>query len=116
MCTEKRKFTRAIPWIIGGVALAVVAAFFFGFFVKLLWNWLMPDIFGLGTISYWQAWGLVLLAHILFKTGHHDSAHTHGKEQWKAKFQRKFHERCREPEKGTHSESQEADVDSITRD
>jgi len=116
MCKERPKPHRIFLWIVGGVMLGAVAAFFFGIFVKLLWNWLMPDIFGLGTITYWQAWGLVLLAHILFKTGHHNPAHPHGKEQWKAKFQRKFHERCREPEKGTHSESQEADVDSITRD
>jgi hypothetical protein len=33
----------------------------------LLWNWLMPDIFGLKEISYWQAWGLFLLSTLLFK-------------------------------------------------
>ena len=36
----------------------------------LLWNWLMPDLFGLKEITYWQGWGLVLLSHLLFKTGH----------------------------------------------
>ena len=33
----------------------------------LLWNWLMPDIFGLKRLTYWQAWGLLILCHILFK-------------------------------------------------
>ncbi|HKJ86096.1 MAG TPA: hypothetical protein VKA06_08465 [Spirochaetia bacterium] len=32
-----------------------------------LWNWLMPEIFGLTRITYWQAWGLFLLFSILFK-------------------------------------------------
>ncbi len=37
--------------------------------VYFLWNWLMPDIFGLKTISIIQAWGLVLLMGTLFKSG-----------------------------------------------
>ncbi|MBL8966544.1 MAG: hypothetical protein JNG85_05990 [Spirochaetaceae bacterium] len=56
--------------IAGGTALAVVLAFVFGWVVMLLWNWLMPAIFKLPTISYWQGWGLVLLSHILLKPGY----------------------------------------------
>ena len=26
-----------------------------------LWNWLMPDIFGVGEVSFWQAFGLLTL-------------------------------------------------------
>lgn len=37
----------------------------FGFAVKELWNWLMPTIFGLTTITFWQAWGLLALSWIL---------------------------------------------------
>ena len=32
-----------------------------------LWNWLMPDIFGLRTITYWQALGLMVLSWFLFR-------------------------------------------------
>ena len=32
----------------------------------LLWNWLMPEIFGLKTLTYWQAWGMLALSCILF--------------------------------------------------
>lgn len=62
---------------IGGVILAGIIAFLFGYFVKLLWNWLMPSIFGLGTITYWQAFGLVILAKILFGSfgNYHESSH-----------------------------------------
>lgn len=35
--------------------------------VLLLWNWLMPDIFGLQRLNYWKAGGLLVLSWILFK-------------------------------------------------
>jgi hypothetical protein len=41
--------------------------FLFGWVVMLLWNWLIPEIFGLTRISYWQGWGLLVLSSILFK-------------------------------------------------
>ena len=39
-----------------------------GFFIMLLWNWLMPDIFGIKEITYWQGLGMFLLSDILFKS------------------------------------------------
>lgn len=38
----------------------------FGTVTMLLWNWLMPAIFGLGSISFWQALGLLLLCRVLW--------------------------------------------------
>ncbi len=35
--------------------------------LQLLWNWLMPTIFNLPTITFWQAMGLNIMASILFK-------------------------------------------------
>jgi hypothetical protein len=35
--------------------------------LMLLWNWLMPPLFNLPEITFWQACGLQLLATILFK-------------------------------------------------
>jgi hypothetical protein len=40
--------------------------FLFSFFVMQLWNWLMPAIFGLHAITYWQALGILVLSKILF--------------------------------------------------
>ncbi len=37
-------------------------------FTLLLWDWLMPTIFGLPTITFWQSCGLNLLCSLLFKT------------------------------------------------
>jgi len=56
--------------VVGGTILAAGFAFLFGWVVMLLWNWLMPEIFGLPRIGYWQGWGLVLLSHILVKPGY----------------------------------------------
>ena len=46
--------------------LIIVVIIAFGFIVMGLWNWLMPAIFGLKTISYLQAFGLLILSWILF--------------------------------------------------
>ncbi len=51
--------------IIGILMLAVIV---FGGPLMILWNWLMPTIFGLTEITFWQACGLQLLATILFKS------------------------------------------------
>jgi len=34
--------------------------------LMLVWNWLMPGLFGLATIGYLKAFGLVLLSRMLF--------------------------------------------------
>jgi hypothetical protein len=44
----------------------LLAATVFSFAVLWLWNWLMPPIFGLHAISFWQALGLLVLSKILF--------------------------------------------------
>lgn len=38
-----------------------------GFIVMLLWNWLMPILFALPTITFIQTLGLLLLLKFLFK-------------------------------------------------
>lgn len=64
----------------------------FGWVVMLLWNLLIPELFGLQTISFWQAAGLLLLCKILFGGiggGHHGHGHGchHGnklREHWES--------------------------------
>jgi hypothetical protein len=46
------------------LGLAAVAGF--GAAVLLLWNVLIPTIFGLAAINFWQALGLLALCRILF--------------------------------------------------
>ena len=35
--------------------------------IRWLWNWLMPDLFMLPEIGFWQAVGISLLSSLLFK-------------------------------------------------
>lgn len=78
--------------MIGGLFIAAVTAFFFGFILMLLWNWLMPVIFKLPNITFWQSWGLVLLTHILFKAGPHNHGGDYSRRD---DFRKKFHERLK---------------------
>jgi hypothetical protein len=64
---EERSLPQKILLGIGFGLLALGLAFLFGWIVMLLWNWLVPDIFGLKRITYWQAWGLFILCSILLK-------------------------------------------------
>ena len=52
--------------MIGIGAIVIVLFFVLGYVVMALWNWLMPPIFGLRAITYWQAYGLLILSKILF--------------------------------------------------
>jgi len=55
--------------IAGLVILAIFGitglAILFGFVIMWLWNWLMPELFGLPTLSYWKAVGLFILLKLL---------------------------------------------------
>lgn len=50
------------------IGLLCLAALIIGLPLWLLWNAVIPDVFGLPHISFWQAVGLNLIANILFKT------------------------------------------------
>ena len=106
-----RKIGKMIIMVLGGICLGVLLAFIFGWIVMLLWNWLMPPIFGLTTITFWQAWGLVVLAHLLFKAGHgyktnhndHYHHHAHWKQTFKEKMRKHFVEES--PASSTNDEN-----------
>lgn len=48
------------------VAIGVLAFSVFSFVLMRLWNWLMPVVFGLHLINFWQAAGILFLSKILF--------------------------------------------------
>ena len=55
------------------IIFAILFVLLMGYGIMWLWNWLIPDLFGLKTIGYWQAVGILALARILFGGlgGHH---------------------------------------------
>ncbi len=66
---ERRRFLRRnLAWI-APLGLMAAVGFFFGLgnLVQWLWRVTVVDIFAFKPISFWQAWGLVLLSQILFK-------------------------------------------------
>jgi hypothetical protein len=59
----KRKWIFIVPAALVGM---VLFAFIGGEIVKLLWNWLLPPLFGLPAVTFWQAFGVLALCRILF--------------------------------------------------
>ena len=62
----KDKIVSAIGAAITAIATVILLGFLTGLFVELLWNWIVPEIFGLPRIGFWQAWGLLVLSGMLF--------------------------------------------------
>jgi hypothetical protein len=71
------------------VVFVVVACVVLGLVVEHLWNWLMPAIFGLHVITYWQAVGLLLLSKILLGGFH---KHGGGRRHWRGRMQERWAE------------------------
>ncbi len=61
--TAMEKFVVIVMVAIGGIVLYALLT---AIPLMLLWNWLMPMIFGLVKIGFWQALGLALLARLIF--------------------------------------------------
>lgn len=87
-------------WILKGIKIAIMVLIFItamSYVVMMLWNWLMPAVFSLGMITFWQALGILVLAKVLFGFGrsgwgHHGHHHwKHGEaSMWKAKMKEKL--------------------------
>ena len=62
---RKKSPIEIVGMIIFGAIAITGLAILFGFVIMWLWNWLMPEIFGLTTLTYWQAVGLFILIKLL---------------------------------------------------
>ncbi|MEZ5319244.1 MAG: hypothetical protein R2752_17720 [Vicinamibacterales bacterium] len=60
------------PLAILGLLLFILLG---GVIVEWLWNWLLPPLFGLPAVTFWQALGLLALARILFGGFGHGYGH-----------------------------------------
>lgn len=81
---------RGRHWVWKGFAFAgfaIVALAAFGWIVMLLWNALLPGLFGAPPLRYLQAVGLLVLSRILIGglRGHHGRWRHHGwRERWES--------------------------------
>jgi len=92
--------SKYIFWPICFVAMGAAMTFV----VMLLWNWLMPILFGLSIITFWQALGILALSKILFgahwgKRGGTCSCNSGGHYGWKQKFKSKWQDMSLEDKK-----------------
>ena len=72
------------PLALLGIALFALLG---GEIVRLLWNWLLPPLFGWRQITFWQALGMLALCRILFGgCGGHGSI--------RSNIRRRMEERC----------------------
>lgn len=60
-----RHSRRLFPFVIGAPLFLLFVAVS-GVIVMQLWNWLLPTLFHLPAVTYWQALGLLALSRILF--------------------------------------------------
>jgi hypothetical protein len=66
-------------WIVPAALLGgALFAFIGGEIVRLLWNWLLPPLFGVPELTFWQALGLLALCRILVGGfGSHGGSRSH---------------------------------------
>ncbi len=88
---KARRFS--ILHVLKMLLMGIVIIALFSVVVMLLWNWLMPTIFGLKVITIWEAAGLFALARILFSPfwggrPHHRHMHHHGRNQIMEKWRK----------------------------
>ncbi len=100
---ERNKYRHGRPrriagWIVLGILGVAAFALLFGVVIMWLWNTLMPVIFHLGVITFWQAVGLAILARLLFGFMHGGHSHHHRGRcgPWGRRFRRQDDERCRD--------------------
>jgi hypothetical protein len=86
--------------------IALLAATVFSLVTMSLWNWLMPALFGLRAITFWQALGVLVLSRILLggvrgRPGHSLHWRRRMHERWeqmtpeeREKFRQGMRERC----------------------
>ena len=60
---RKRKMLYRAPLIFAGVLVFIAIG---GAIVMLLWNWLLPPLFGFHELTFWRAIGILALSRILF--------------------------------------------------
>lgn len=88
MRPRRRNLVWMIPAAIVGMALFI---FIGGEIVKLLWNWLLPPLFGWRLITFWQGLGILVLCRILF--GHHGFRHGGGRHYARRRIRERMYER-----------------------
>lgn len=99
MRKHKKKFWLIFPFVLIAIGLFI-------WFFQWLWNSILPDVLGVKSISYWQAFGILIISKILFgsyggkkRFGGNSSCDDSPKSTWKQKWESKFCDNEEEREK-----------------
>ena len=114
--TKRTKFILLSPLFLAGFLLFVALG---GEAVKLLWNWLLPPLFGFPQVTFWQALGLLALCRILFGgLGCHGGSGSHYRRRWEhmtPEERERVRQRMRERWSGRSSAPGDAEAGPRTR-
>lgn len=84
MDPRRKRLLRIAPFAILALVLFVFVG---GTVVQLLWNWLLPTLFGWHQITFWQAVGLLALCRILFGG---IGMRGHGRSHWRRNMRERW--------------------------
>jgi len=82
------KTVRIFLFVVIGLAFAIVLGLVLAFLVQFLWNQTIAAMFDLSAITYWQAFGLLILAKLFFGMGA-------GRHRYRGKYRRHRHRKQR---------------------
>ena len=100
-----------LKWFLRGLVFAVAFLGVFSLILMLLWNWLMPGIFGLTRLDYLQSAGLLVLSKIIFSGFGRRGGHSiHDKKDY---FRKKYEERCGKEKGNINSETNKTNEHGI---
>jgi hypothetical protein len=90
--TKLTKLILIAPLAIIGIVIFTAIG---GGVVMLLWNWLAPELFGLRSVTFWQALGLLALCRILFGGfGMGGGGHRNSRRRMEGRIRERVDERC----------------------
>ncbi len=64
--SKVKNYVKGFVKVLVMIIAAIIFLLLFGYGFMLLWNWLMPDVFGLPNLTYWKAVGILVMAKLLF--------------------------------------------------
>ncbi len=92
--SKVEKFFHGFFKVVFMIIAAIAFLLLFGYGFMLLWNWLMPDVFGLPILTYWKAVGILVMAKLLF--GHFEGkGHKNHAKSPRKRFRNRINDSCK---------------------
>ena len=73
---DDNKFSSCVGWIVSYVVLAVLGVYMDGWALSTIWNWFIPPIFGLVSLTLMQSVGVAMVFSLFTRTNFLKNADT----------------------------------------